>query len=201
MCSWFLFFSRREDMFKMWKGIEKKFRKMKVKEEEKKRKKAKKDAVDDQGKGNDGDKWKKDDGEDKGKKGDGDKRKRKDDDYIAGEELEEQIRAEADRERRQEQIRVEVDRERRQEVPVDTLEYIEDEDEGDAEVDDNNNKLWRKRLMITTLMRRFMTLLVTMTKREKKGRVLISKRRWGHYANGWSPVMHIALKKNYERID
>ena len=89
-------------------------------------KKAKKDAVDDQGKGNDGDKRKKDDGDDKGKKGDGDKRKRKDDDYIAGEELEEQIRAEADRERSQE-------------VPVDTLEYVEDEDEGDAEVNDNDN--------------------------------------------------------------
>ena len=80
-------------MFKTWKGIEKRFQKMKVKEEEKKRKKAKKDAVDDEGKGNDGDKWKKDDGKEKGKKGDGDKRKRKDDDYIAGEELEEQIRA------------------------------------------------------------------------------------------------------------
>ena len=35
-------------MFKTWKGIEKRFRKMKVKEEEKKRKKANKDAVDDQ---------------------------------------------------------------------------------------------------------------------------------------------------------
>ena len=139
-------------MFKKWKGIEKRFQKMKVKEEEKNRKKAKKDAVDDQGKGNDGDKWKKDDGKDKGKKGDGDKRKRKDDDYIAGEELEEQIRAEADREwrqeqiraeadreRRQEQIRVEVDRERSGEVPVDTLEYVEDEDEGDTEVNDNDN--------------------------------------------------------------
>ena len=113
-------------MFKMWKRIEKRFRKMKVKEEEKKRKKAKKDAVDNQGKGDDRDKRKKDDGEDKGKKGDGDKRKRKDDDYIAGEELEEQISAEADRERREE-------------VPVDTLEYVEDEDEGDAEVDDNDN--------------------------------------------------------------
>ena len=55
-------------MFKTWKGIEKRFRKMKVKEEEKKRKKAKKVAVDDQGKENDGDKWKKDDGEDKGRK-------------------------------------------------------------------------------------------------------------------------------------
>ena len=85
-------------MFKKWKGIEKRFRKMKVKEEEKNRKKAKKDAVDDQGKGNHGDKRKKDDSKDKGKKGDGDKRKRKDDDYIAGEELEEQIRVEADRE-------------------------------------------------------------------------------------------------------
>ena len=153
MCSCFsLFFSRREDMFKKWKGIEKRFQKMKVKEEEKNRKKAKKDAVDDQGKGNDGDKRKKDDGKDKGKKGDGDKRKRKDDDYIAGEELEEQIRveadreqrqeqirAEADRERRQEQIRAEADRERSQEVSVDTLEYIEDEDEGDTEVNNNDN--------------------------------------------------------------
>ena len=72
MCSYFsLFLSRREDMFKMWKGIEKRFGKMKVKEEEKKRKKAKKDAVDDKGKGNDGDKRKKDDGKDTGKKGDG----------------------------------------------------------------------------------------------------------------------------------
>ena len=126
-------------MFKTWKAIEKWFRKMKVKEEEKKRKKAKKDAVDDQGKGNDGDKRKKDDGKDTGKKGDGDKRKRKDDDYIAGGELEEQIRVEADRERRQEQIRAEADRARSQKVPVDTLEYVEDEDEGDAEVNNNDN--------------------------------------------------------------
>ena len=72
---------------------------MKVKEDEK-RKKAKKDNVEDQGKGYDAEKWKKDDGKDTGKKGDGNKRKRKDDDYIAGEELEEQIRAEADRELR-----------------------------------------------------------------------------------------------------
>ena len=171
------FFSRREDMFKKWKGIEKRFRKMKVKEEEKNRKKAKKDAVDDQGKGNDRDKWKKDDGKDKGKKGDGDKRKRKDDDYIAGEESEEQIRAEADREQRQEQIRVEADRERSQEVPVDTLEYIEDEDEGDTEVNNNDNDAVWKKLAIRTLTRRFMTLLAMITKREKKRRVLISKRR------------------------
>ena len=46
-------------MFKMWKRIEKRFRKMKVKEEEEKRQKAKKDTVDDQRKGDDGDKQKK----------------------------------------------------------------------------------------------------------------------------------------------
>ena len=98
------FFSRREEMFKTWKRIEKRFWKMKVKEEEK-RQKAKKDTVDDQRKGDDGDKQKKDGSEDEAKKGDGDKRKRKDDDYIAGEELEQQIRAEADRQQRQEQQR------------------------------------------------------------------------------------------------
>ena len=42
-------------MFKMWKRIEKRFRKMKVNEEEEKRQKAKKDTVDDQRKGDDGD--------------------------------------------------------------------------------------------------------------------------------------------------
>ena len=118
---------------------------MKVKEEEEKRQKAKKDTVDDQRKGDDGDKQKKDGGEDKAKKGDGDKRKRKDDDYIAGEELEQQIRVEADRQRRQEQT-TEEDRERREDLREDTLEYIQDEDKDDAdnaaveeEVDDNDN--------------------------------------------------------------
>ena len=102
---------------------------MKAKEEDEKRKKAKKDAADDKGKEHDGDKRKKDDGEDIAKKGDGDKRKRKDDDDIAGEELEEQIRTEADRHRRQEW---------REDLPEDTLEYVQDEDE-DEEVDDNDN--------------------------------------------------------------
>ena len=41
------------------------------------------------------------------------KGKRKDDDYIAGEELEQQIRVEADRQRRQEQT-TEEDREQRE---------------------------------------------------------------------------------------
>ena len=119
-------------MFKTWKRIEKRFRKMKAKEEDEKRKKAKKDSADDKGKGHDGDKRKKDDGEDKAKKGDRDKRKRKDDDDIAGEELEEQIRAEADRQRRQE---------RREDQPEDTLEYVQDEDDDDVgeQVDDNDN--------------------------------------------------------------
>ena len=132
-------------MFKTWKCIEKRFRKIKVKEEEEKRQKAKKDTVDDQRKGDDGDKQKKDGGEDKAKKGDGDKRKRKDDDYIAGEELEQQIRVEADRQRRQKQT-TEEDRGWREDLPGDTLEYIQDEDEDDAdnaaveeEVDDNDN--------------------------------------------------------------
>ena len=81
-------------MFKMWKHIEKRFQKRKVQEEEGKRKKAKKDAVDDKekeddgekGKKDDGDKWKKDDGDqqkkdgDKQKKDDGDKWKKDDGD-------------------------------------------------------------------------------------------------------------------------
>ena len=118
---------------------------MKVKEEEQKRQKAKKDTVDDQRKGDDGDKQNKDGGEDKAKKGDGDKRKRKDDDYIAGEELEQQITAEVDRQRRQEQT-MEEDRGQREDLPGDTLEYVQDEDEDYAdhaaveeEVDDNDN--------------------------------------------------------------
>ena len=128
--SFFLF--QREDMFKTWKRIEKRFQKMKAKEEDEKRKKAKKDSADDKGKRHDGDKRKKDDGEDKAKKGDGDKRKRKDDDDIAGEELEEQIRVEADRQRRQKW---------REDLPEDTLEYVHDEDDDDVEeeVDDNDN--------------------------------------------------------------
>ena len=73
------------------------------------------------------------------------KAKRKDDDYIAGEELEQQIRVEVDRQRRQEQT-MEEDRERREDLLGDTLEYIQDEDEDDAdnaaveeEVDNNDN--------------------------------------------------------------
>ena len=118
---------------------------MKVKEEEEKRHKAKKDTVNDQRKGDDSDKQKKDGGEDKAKKGDGDKRKRKDDDYIAGEELEQQIRVEAERQQRQEQT-TEEDRGRREDIPGDTLEYVQDEDEDDAhntaveeDVDDYDN--------------------------------------------------------------
>ena len=182
-------------MFKMWKRIEKIFQKMKVKEEEEKRQKAKKDTVDDQRKGDDGDKQKKDGGEDKAKKGDGDKRERKDDDYIAGEELEQQIRAEVDRKRRQEQT-TEEDRGRREDLPGNTLEYIQDEDKDDAdnaavkeEVDDNDKPLWKKRLTI-------MTRMATMMKREKNQSLLISKRRWGHYANGSSCVTHTELKNN-----
>ena len=118
---------------------------MKVKEEEEKRQKAKKDTVDNQRKGDDSDKQKKDAGEDKAKKGDGDKRKRKDDDYIAGEELEQQIREEEDRQWRQEQT-MEEDRGQREDLPGDTLEYVQDEDKDDAdnaaveeEVDHNDN--------------------------------------------------------------
>ena len=147
----------------MWKHIEKRFRKRKVQEEEDKRKKAKKDAVDDKekeddgekgkkddgdkGKKGDGDKWKKDDGDnngkkgERGKKGDGDKRKKGDedkddkrkrnhDDDIAGEELEEQIRAEVDRE----QMRQEMES-----IPEDTLEYVQDEGVQDDEDDADKN--------------------------------------------------------------
>ena len=55
--SFLFFFSRREEMFKTWKRIEKRFRKMKVKEEEEKRQKAKKDTVDDQRKGQTEKRW------------------------------------------------------------------------------------------------------------------------------------------------
>ena len=70
-------------------------------------------------------------------------KRRKDDDYIAGEELEQQIRAEAERQRRQEQT-TEGDRGRREDIPGDTLEYVQDEDDADnaaveEDVDDNDN--------------------------------------------------------------
>ena len=106
------FFLGEKKCLKRGKRIEKRFRKMKVKEEEEKRQKAKKDTVDDKRKGDDGDKQKKD--------GSVDKRKRKDDDYIAGEELEQQIRAEVERQRRQEQT-MEEDRGWREDLPGDTL--------------------------------------------------------------------------------
>ena len=133
----------------MWKCIEKRYWRRKVQEEEEKRKKdggdkGKKDGEDDQQKKDDGDRWKKGDG-DKGKKDDGDmgqkhkkedkdedkkrkdrKREEKDDDEIAGEELEEQLWMEADRERR----RLEM-----QSVLEDTLDYVEDQN-----VEDNNDK-------------------------------------------------------------
>ena len=110
--------------------------------------KGKKDGGDDQQKKDDGDRWKKGDS-DKGKKDDGDmgqkhkkedkdkdkkrkdrKREEKDDDEIAGEELEEQLRIEADKEWR----RLEM-----QSIPEDTLDYVEDQDvEDDNDKDDND---------------------------------------------------------------
>ena len=188
-------------MFKTWKRIEKRFRKMKVKEEEEKRKKAKKDAVDDQGKGDDGDKRKKDDGEDKGKKGDGDKRKRKDDDYIAGKNWKSRLErkwTESGDKSRLERKWTERGDKRCQWILWNTLKM---KTKVMPRLTITTMMMLRKRLTITMLTRRFMTLLTMMTKREKKGRVLISKRRWGHYANGCSPVTHTELKKNYERID
>ena len=148
-------------MFKTWKCIEKRYRRRKAQEEEEKRKKddeddkgkkdggnkGKKNDQDDQRKKDGGDKGKKDDGDrrkkgdgDNGKKDDGDedkkrkdrKREEKDDDEITGEELEEQLRMEADREWR----RLEM-----QSVPEDTLDYVEDQDvEEDDDKDDHDQE-------------------------------------------------------------
>ena len=130
-------------MFKMWKHIEKRYQKRKAQEEEEKRKKddeddkGKKDGGN-KGKKNDGDRWKKGDG-DNGKKDDGDedkkrkdrKREEKDDDEITGEELEEQLQMEADREWR----RLEM-----QSVPEDTLDYVEDQDVEEDDDKDNHDQ-------------------------------------------------------------
>ena len=121
----------------------KRYRRRKAQEEEEKWKKddeeneGKKDGGD-KGKKDDGDRWKKGDS-DNGKKDDGDedkkrkdrKREEKDDDEIPGEELEEQLQMEADREWR----RLEM-----QSVPEDTLDYVEDQDVEEYDDKDNHDQ-------------------------------------------------------------
>ena len=119
------------------------------------------------------------------------KREEKDDDEIAGEELEEQLRMEADREQR----RLEM-----QSIPEDTLDYVEDQDmeedddkdDHDQERDDDDDTSATSEEKVGNEDRPGEGML----ERKKKRYLSISKRKWRCYANVCHLLTDTALKNN-----